>query len=130
VILTIDDDPLFQELMTDMLICIGLQSMQAENGEQGLELFQRHRSAIRAVVLDMQMPVMGGLETFRRLRLLDGKIPIIFYSADDLTSLHHTYREDWAVQFLEKSCRTAHFIATIQKALTKSPTIVNVSAVA
>jgi two-component system, cell cycle sensor histidine kinase and response regulator CckA len=47
---------------------MGLEVVTAENGEHALSVFAAHRDAIRLVVLDMGMPVMGGAECFKRLR--------------------------------------------------------------
>lgn len=53
----------------------------AENGKEGLELFETHRP--RVVITDLEMPVMNGMEMIRRIRELDDGTPIIITTAYD-----------------------------------------------
>lgn len=53
----------------------------AENGKEGLELFEAHRP--RVVITDLEMPVMNGMEMIRRIRELDDGTPIIITTAYD-----------------------------------------------
>ena len=53
----------------------------AENGKEGLELFEAHRP--RVVITDLEMPVMNGMEMIRKIRELDDGTPIIITTAYD-----------------------------------------------
>ena len=56
------------------------RSLQAQDGQAGISLFDQHRSMINLVILDMNMPVMSGSETFKRIREIDPMIRVIIAS--------------------------------------------------
>ncbi|MGD9000684.1 MAG: response regulator transcription factor, partial [Granulosicoccaceae bacterium] len=54
---------------------------EAGSGEEACELFAKHGADV--VVLDLNMPGIGGLETIRRLRARDPKLRILVFSMHD-----------------------------------------------
>jgi signal transduction histidine kinase len=67
-VLVIDDEPAVRAGTARILERMGLTTILAVHGAEGLELHKAHASAIDLVILDMGMPVMGGAECFRKLR--------------------------------------------------------------
>ena len=65
-LLLIDDDPAVSVTLARMLEFCGHQVVRIESAERGLE--QAIASPPDALILDMKMPEMGGLEFLRRLR--------------------------------------------------------------
>lgn len=62
--------------------------LEAENGQEALNLLIKHRDAIAVVLLDIIMPVMDGYEMLKeaqKTRLLDG-IPVIAITAEEILS--------------------------------------------
>lgn len=53
----------------------------ATNGNEGLEMYKKHRPQV--VITDLEMPVMNGMEMISRIRELDDSIPIIITTAYD-----------------------------------------------
>jgi CheY-like chemotaxis protein len=68
-------------LMSLVLESAGFRVMSAANGHDALALARTHQPA--AVVIDLELPDMGGLETIGQLKTYPGlaRIPIIAYSA-------------------------------------------------
>lgn len=67
-ILVVDDEPINREVARIQLEAVGLQVDEAEDGIEGLQLAQKNRYA--AILMDMQMPRLNGLEATQQLRQL------------------------------------------------------------
>jgi len=79
-VLVADDTAANRTLVRAYLTRLGFSVLQAENGEQAVEIFERERPDI--VLMDVMMPVMDGLEATRRLRAGAGPtVPIVMLSA-------------------------------------------------
>jgi two-component system, cell cycle sensor histidine kinase and response regulator CckA len=59
---------------------LGYQTLTASSGEGGLGVFKNHRAKIAAVLSDVVMPGLSGVELVRELRSLDYTGPIILMS--------------------------------------------------
>lgn len=69
-ILIVDDDADAREALALVLETQGYQSFQAENGRQALEWLNASATAPRMILLDLEMPVMGGRELLSKLQNL------------------------------------------------------------
>ena len=65
-LLIADDQELNRELLKDLLAPEGYQIVEAENGEQALEVFEQERPDL--VLLDVVMPLLDGFEVCQRLK--------------------------------------------------------------
>jgi two-component system response regulator MprA len=83
-ILVVDDDRAVREALRRALTLGGYEVQTAEDGEQAIE--QVVQSIPDAVVLDVGMPGIDGLEVCRRLRLLGNRVPILILTARDAIS--------------------------------------------
>ena len=76
-ILIIDDEPAIRITAAKMLELLGYSVLTAENGEIGVKVFKEHQKEIRAVILDMAMPVMTGDEAYKRLKKIDPQVKVL-----------------------------------------------------
>ena len=65
-ILIVEDEVLIREGMSDYLMECGYEVFEAGDGQEALDLF--HREAPDLVLLDIQLPILNGLEVLKTIR--------------------------------------------------------------
>lgn len=80
-VLVVDDDEVMRDLLSRMLGRAGYAVQTAADGRNALERFHEH--AIDAVVTDMSMPRMSGIELTRALLTERPELPIIAVTGVD-----------------------------------------------
>jgi serine phosphatase RsbU (regulator of sigma subunit) len=83
-LLIIDDDEVVRASLAAYLEDSGFDVLQADNGLQGLEVFQREEPDL--VICDLRMPQVDGLELIRRINALEVATPIIVVSGAGVMS--------------------------------------------
>lgn len=80
-VLVADDDQINRRVLCLMLAREGYQTVEAENGAQAVELFERERPDL--VLMDVMMPVMDGYAATRTIksRADDWFVPVLFLTA-------------------------------------------------
>jgi CheY-like chemotaxis protein len=78
-VLIVEDNMSNQLLLEYYLKGLGYEYKVASNGEQALNKFKDQ--GFDMVLMDVEMPVMNGIEATKHIRLLDQKVPIIAVSA-------------------------------------------------
>ena len=109
-ILLAEDVDINAEILTDMLDLENVKVDRAENGKVAVELFERSTDGIySAILMDVRMPIMDGLEAAGVIRNLDrpdaGRIPIIALTAN-------TFDED--VQLAMQAGMNAHISKPVE----------------
>jgi len=81
-VLVVDDATDVRELLSFTLEEEGYEVLQACNGQEALEVAKAHEPAV--IVMDVQMPVMDGIEATRQLKSEGAlrHIPVIAYTAN------------------------------------------------
>ena len=80
-ILLVEDNEINQEVASLMLERVGVEVLIANNGAEGVEIYQEQSKKIDLVLMDLQMPVMGGYEAAQKIRQEDAEVPIIALTA-------------------------------------------------
>jgi CheY-like chemotaxis protein len=78
-LLVIDDEDMVRSMLTDVLEALGYAVDAADSGEAAMAEF--HAGRYRAVITDLRMPGMSGLDLAERLRQVDGAVPVILLTA-------------------------------------------------
>ena len=78
-ILVVDDESRMRKLIRDFLTKSGYEVLEAENGEEAVDIFLEEKD-IALIILDVMMPKMDGWETCREIRK-NSKVPIIMLPA-------------------------------------------------
>jgi len=79
-VLVVDDEETVRSLTTRMLESFEFRVITAADGREGVEKFAAHAGAITAVLLDVTMPLMGGMEVLERIRVIRPDVPVLFMS--------------------------------------------------
>ncbi len=79
-ILVIDDERIIRETARAILEECGYSVVLANDGEEGLALYQARKNEIKAVVLDLIMPKMSGKEVYRKLKDIDPGVRVLLVS--------------------------------------------------
>jgi len=76
-ILLIEDELSVCEIARDMLTGLGYTVVAAHDGKHGVDTYRSRQGSIDLVLLDINMPVMGGKEAFELLRGISPGVRII-----------------------------------------------------
>jgi PAS domain S-box-containing protein len=79
-ILVVDDDELVRSMAVEVLQTVGYTVLTAANGQEGVDLYRQHQGRIKAVLLDMAMPVMSGREAYIEMQKINPKVKVLLAS--------------------------------------------------
>ena len=114
-VLVAEDEPLVRDLAVSVLEGGGFAVRSAANGQDALELFERHAEAIDVVVTDMVMPEIGGKELAARVLERRPETPIVYMSGytDEAPAGDP---EGGAPTFLQKPFSAETLVSTVRAA--------------
>jgi nitrogen-specific signal transduction histidine kinase/CheY-like chemotaxis protein len=79
-LMIVDDEPDFLDVGREMLEILGYTVIAASGSDEAIQLFSSDPGAVRLVILDMIMPGPPIGEIIRRLREIDGSVPVLLAS--------------------------------------------------
>jgi len=82
-VLLVDDESIVRKAISAVLESFGYRVLQAEDGLQGLDVFKMHQHEVDIALLDLVMPVCGGVPLAKRMRELNPDLPVIFMTGYD-----------------------------------------------
>jgi two-component system sensor histidine kinase RpfC len=115
-ILVADDNATNRAVLAKILERVGFTATMVENGDQALDAIEKER--FDAVLLDRNMPVMGGVEAVRALRTMEAaqsRTPVIILSADVTEEARREALANGADVFLTKPIQAARLLDAIAK---------------
>ena len=89
----------------------------AKNGEEMVQLFQEHQHRARAILMDIKMPLMNGLEATKIIRESNTEIPIIMQTAYAFSSDKENAMKAGATEVLVKPITLSILRTTLSKYL-------------
>lgn len=114
-ILIVDDEPAIRRALRAPLIELGFQVTEASRGEEAL---QNLRTATHDVVLlDVNMPGLGGIETLRRIRDVSPRLPVLMLTVRDQEEDKVQALDLGADDYITKPFGTRELIARIRAAV-------------
>jgi signal transduction histidine kinase/CheY-like chemotaxis protein len=116
-ILAVDDESTVLALARDVLEVHGYRVVTARNGEEALRVFRDRHGEIALVLLDLTMPVMGGVECFRRMREIDARVRVVISSGFSSESTAAEVLREGALDYLQKPYDIEHLARMVASAL-------------
>ena len=79
-VLIVEDQPGFRRIYHDVLQSDGYEVLEAQDGEEGLQMVKEHKPHV--ILLDLGLPKVDGFEVLRRIRMEPEtkSIPVIIFS--------------------------------------------------
>ena len=115
-ILLAEDNPVNQEVISEVLRQAGHRVEIAEDGEVALDMLAGDER-FDLVLLDMNMPKVSGLDVLKHFRFMDtsGQTPVVMLSADAMPSTIRTSKEAGANDYLTKPIEAAALLAAVAR---------------
>ena len=114
-VLIVDDDAPARRLLQVRLRALGCEVALAADGEQALAEIKKHEPAL--MLLDLQMPKMGGIEVLRYLRSVGTAFPVVVITAHGSIESAVAAMKEGAYDFITKPLDANHFDIVVRKAL-------------
>ena len=128
-ILICEDNSLNQQVLCDHLARVGIKSVVADNGAEGIgilsERIKKGGKMFDLIFMDIHMPVMDGLETSSKIIEMGIKTPIVAITANIMSDDLKIYRESGMSDCLSKPFTSQE----LWKCLMKYFTVLNYSSV-
>ena len=119
VILVVEDNERNRKLVRTVLEFGGYEVVECDDGEPSLELARRHKPV--AVLMDIQLPKMGGIEALGRLRADADtlSIPVIAVTASVTPGERERVVAAGFNGYISKPIEVSTFIGTMEKLIRK-----------
>ena len=99
-VLIVEDNVTLNESLVFLIERLGVEALQAYDALEALEIIRGNE--IDAVISDVTMPGMSGLELLREIKRFKQELPVIIMSGRPGTGLAHKAMQDGALGFLAK----------------------------
>jgi DNA-binding NtrC family response regulator len=106
-VLIVDDDAPARRLLQVRLRALGCEVAMAADGEEALAEIKKHEPAL--MMLDLQMPKMGGIEVLRHLRNAGTTFPVVVITAHGSIESAVEAMKEGACDFITKPLDAGHF---------------------
>ena len=117
-VLIVDDEVEFANLLSERLEARGLTVDTVFSGEKALEIAQQ--KTFDAILLDLAMPGMNGIETLERLRAINPDLQIILFTGNATVDVTLEVMKLGAVDLLEKPANLEKVLSKIDAAGTRA----------
>jgi two-component system KDP operon response regulator KdpE len=117
-ILVVDDESAIRRALRPPLVELGFQVVDASRGEEALQTLRA--GAFDVVLLDVNMPGIGGIETLRRIRAFAPRLPILMLTVRDAEEEKVEALELGADDYVTKPFSMRELIARIRTAVRRA----------
>jgi two-component system response regulator HydG len=116
-ILVVEDDAESRKAMVKVLEGGGYQVLEADNGQQALDLLLER--SIDILVTDLRLPVMDGVELLKRAKAADQEVEVILITGHGTVEVAVEAIKEGAYDFITKPIKKAQLLHAVEKASEK-----------
>jgi len=122
-ILIVDDDVINCRYHEVLAKSLGYQDVvSAHNGLEAVGAFAQNLELIDVILMDVNMPKMGGIEATRLIRSLRANVPVVFITSNDISELKMVIEAEFYNSFvLRKPISLEQLHETLSIVLPKLP---------
>lgn len=113
-----DDDHVRTFLIVLLRKIVSGNILEARNGEEAIELYRRERPDL--LLLDVNMPVMDGLETLTRLRAINPDVVVIMITSLAMRKIVEDAVRAGAANFIRKDTPRPQIVGIIKETILAS----------
>ncbi len=114
-VLVVDDKQMMRDSVASTLQRAGFTAISAGDGAAALAMVARHQPA--AVISDLMMPEMDGLELLARLREADPQLPVVLMTAYGSVDAAVKAMKNGAFDFIQKPFEGEQLVFTVKRAV-------------
>ncbi len=116
-ILVIDDQESMRSIISQMLKNKGFQVSTANDGEEGLNLFNQNPGSFSLVLADVNMPKIDGFEFLKKVKSSHPQTPVILLTGVNEDIAEYVGKEYKADGVIKKPFKVEETLAEIQKVI-------------
>jgi two-component system sensor histidine kinase RpfC len=116
-ILIAEDNETNRQVLEEILQRVGHEVLAVDDGEKALDVLDGEHDRLDLMILDMNMPMRGGLEVFRAYRFMERRhpIPTIILTADATADALRACTEAKVDAYLTKPLDARKILATVAR---------------
>jgi signal transduction histidine kinase/ActR/RegA family two-component response regulator len=116
-VMLVEDEPVVLEVCQVMLEHLGYRVLTATNGQQALAVYIAHQHEIALVLMDMVMPVMGGVQLFQALRELQPSVKAVVMTGYPLEEEGRQLLAEGILAWIQKPLNPTQLAQTLRRVL-------------
>ena len=116
-ILVVDDQETVRSVATQIFERAGFDVVTAVDGINALEMYEKHKKAVKVVLLDMTMPRLGGADTFREMRRIRKNVPTILSSGYNEQTAINQFSGKGLAGFIQKPYRFDQLLEIVRRVI-------------
>lgn len=117
-VLLAEDDDAVRNMLSILLIRMGIKVLAAEDGREALILFHKHVSLIDLAILDLEMPNVSGESAFYEMRRVRSCLPVIIISGDNKDCVMYRFRHNPPSDIMQKPILPNSLRQTLRRCIT------------
>jgi two-component system cell cycle sensor histidine kinase/response regulator CckA len=116
-ILVVEDNLAMSSTINEILQTAGYRTQSVDNGREAVAIFSKEKDHIDLIVLDLDIPDMGGWETFEKMRSINRNIPVIFSTGYSRRFISSNILKEDITDYLQKPFRMSDLLGKVRSLL-------------